>query len=243
MSKITNYEQALEKAFWLLRHTTLTFYQIADFCELDPLEVAHIENKSHNMHKAGFNPILYQEITQEDIQRCEADSSARLPKSVIEIKKSKKKISTASLEKQNQRALNKAIKLAKTKAKTEKAAMLAEKTKKKAEKDSNIMKDTKEKTKIVKKKKPAKVTSKTNTKTKPIKPAAKTKTKTKKITVKTAEAKEKTAPSIKKTTVKKPSVKAKATKVVENTTKPAVKAKKKTATVKTSKPKTVKVAK
>lgn len=85
-----NHEHAADKAFWLLRNTTLTFYQIADFCELDPLEVANIENRSQH-HRMGYNPIQYNETTQDDIDRCEQDKSARLPKPIEEIVKRTRK--------------------------------------------------------------------------------------------------------------------------------------------------------
>lgn len=79
MSKLTDYEQSLDKAFWLLRNTKLTFRQIAHFCSLDPLEVANIENRTHNPQKTGYNPVLYGEITHEDIEQCESNPKMNLP--------------------------------------------------------------------------------------------------------------------------------------------------------------------
>lgn len=66
------------KAFWLLRHTGLTFRQIADFCQIDVLEVHAIENMEHSPYKIGYDLVYYQELTREEIARCEQDTEAVL---------------------------------------------------------------------------------------------------------------------------------------------------------------------
>src|SRR5580704_4826938 len=59
-------------AVWLVENTSLTFEQIADFCQLHPLEVQAIADG---------------QTTAEEIARCQADPEARLklsPKAVPE---------------------------------------------------------------------------------------------------------------------------------------------------------------
>lgn len=133
MSKMINHEHAADKAFWLLRNTTLTFYQIADFCELDPLEVANIENRSQN-HRMGYNPIQYHEITQDDIDRCEQDKAARLPKPIEDSGKKTRKNSKA------QKAIDAALE---GNENTETVAVSAKKTVKKAAKTVKATKTAK----------------------------------------------------------------------------------------------------
>ncbi len=106
MSKYKDYEQSVETAYWLLRNTTLTFHQIADFCDLNPLEIAHIENTSGKIKKTGYNPVFYQEITQDDVTRCEQDPAARLVKPE-EVKLTKK----SKISKQNDKIAAKAKKI------------------------------------------------------------------------------------------------------------------------------------
>ncbi len=64
-------------ALWLIENTALNFDQIADFCGMHELEVKNIAD-SENRKIQGLNPILNKQITAEEIQRCEEDSSARL---------------------------------------------------------------------------------------------------------------------------------------------------------------------
>lgn len=64
-------------AIWLIENTSLTFEQIADFCQLHILEIEAIaDGESTTM--AGFDPIASSQLTHEEIKRCEADPSARL---------------------------------------------------------------------------------------------------------------------------------------------------------------------
>src|SRR5699024_3662574 len=64
-------------ALWLIENTSLTFEQIADFCGLHELEVKNIAD-AETTKVQGLNPILNGQLTREDIERCEADPSARL---------------------------------------------------------------------------------------------------------------------------------------------------------------------
>lgn len=64
-------------ALWLVRHTGLTFQQIADFCGLHILEVeAMADDLSPVRHEQS--PIVSHQLTQEEIDRCTQDPQARL---------------------------------------------------------------------------------------------------------------------------------------------------------------------
>ena len=65
-------------AVWLLDNTTLTFKQIADFCGLHELEVNGIADGEVASGIRGIDPIINNQITKEEIKRCEEDSSADL---------------------------------------------------------------------------------------------------------------------------------------------------------------------
>jgi len=55
-------------AVWLVENTSLTFDQIADFCELHPLEIQAIAD----------GEVANGQTTAEEIERCQADPEARL---------------------------------------------------------------------------------------------------------------------------------------------------------------------
>ncbi len=65
-------------AVWLLDNTTLTFQQIADFCGMHTLEIQAIADGDVASHIMGFDPIVNEQLTREEIKRCEADPEARL---------------------------------------------------------------------------------------------------------------------------------------------------------------------
>ncbi len=65
-------------AVWLIDNTGLTFDQIADFCELHPLEVKGIADGDVAENMRGADPVASGELTREEIQKGEADSSYRL---------------------------------------------------------------------------------------------------------------------------------------------------------------------
>jgi len=65
-------------AVWLIENTGLTFDQIAEFCHIHPLEIQAIADGESSTGMVGFNPITSQQLTAEEIKRCEADSSAHL---------------------------------------------------------------------------------------------------------------------------------------------------------------------
>jgi len=65
-------------AVWLVKNTALTFEQIAAFCGLHNLEVQAIADGEVATGMQGLDPIAGSELTLEELDRCIADSSARL---------------------------------------------------------------------------------------------------------------------------------------------------------------------
>ena len=65
-------------AVWLVENTTLTFKQIAEFCNLHEVEVQGIADGEVAVGMRGYDPIDNKQLTREEIKRCEADDSARL---------------------------------------------------------------------------------------------------------------------------------------------------------------------
>lgn len=65
-------------AVWLVDNTALTFDQIADFCGLHPLEIQAIADGEVAVGMQGLDPIRGGELTADEIERCEADPTARL---------------------------------------------------------------------------------------------------------------------------------------------------------------------
>lgn len=65
-------------AAWLVDNTALTFEQIAEFCNLHPLEVQALADGEVNTGIMGMNPVLSGELTAEEIARCEKNTTTRL---------------------------------------------------------------------------------------------------------------------------------------------------------------------
>ena len=65
-------------AVWLVENTSLTFEQIADFCELHPLEIQAIADGEVANQMQGLDPVANGQTTAEEIARCQADPQARL---------------------------------------------------------------------------------------------------------------------------------------------------------------------
>ncbi len=65
-------------AAWLVDNTSLTFDQIAEFCGLHPLEIQALADGDVNAGIMGTNPILNNELTADEIARCEKNSNAKL---------------------------------------------------------------------------------------------------------------------------------------------------------------------
>jgi hypothetical protein len=69
-------------AVWLVENTALTFDQIAAFCDLHRLEVQGIADGEVAVGILGLDPVANGQVSREDIERCEKDSSARLEMTV-----------------------------------------------------------------------------------------------------------------------------------------------------------------
>lgn len=65
-------------AIWLVENTALTFHQIAHFCGLHELEVQGIADGDVASGIMGQNPILSGQLTREEIEKCEKNSSQLL---------------------------------------------------------------------------------------------------------------------------------------------------------------------
>jgi hypothetical protein len=65
-------------AVWLVENTSLTFEQIADFCELHPLEIQAIADGEVANQMQGLDPVANGQTTAAEIARCQADPTARL---------------------------------------------------------------------------------------------------------------------------------------------------------------------
>ena len=61
-------------AVWLVDNTSLTFDQIADFCELHPLEVKGIADGEVAKDIRGVDPVARGELARSEIERGEADT-------------------------------------------------------------------------------------------------------------------------------------------------------------------------
>ncbi len=65
-------------AGWRGEYTTLTFLQIAEFCNLHEMEVQAIADGEVAVGMHGLDPIAGGELTQEEIDRCAADPKVHL---------------------------------------------------------------------------------------------------------------------------------------------------------------------
>lgn len=72
-------------AVWLVDNTALTFSQIAAFCDLHELEVQGIADGTVGTHMVGQDPISSGQLTQEELDRCQADPKARLELTVAAV--------------------------------------------------------------------------------------------------------------------------------------------------------------
>ena len=65
-------------AVWLIENTALTFMQIAEFCGLHELEVQGIADGDVATGMQGYDPIDNNQLTKEEILKCENDSALNL---------------------------------------------------------------------------------------------------------------------------------------------------------------------
>lgn len=69
-------------AIWLIDNSLLTFDQIAEFCGLHHLEIQALADGDVAPGMQGLDPIGRGELSQEELDRCQADPSAKLVLSV-----------------------------------------------------------------------------------------------------------------------------------------------------------------
>ena len=81
-------------AVWLLDNTTLTFRQIADFCNLHEVEVQGIADGEVAKGIVGYNPIMSGQLTREEIELSSKDENRPLNIKTydVEISTTEKKI-------------------------------------------------------------------------------------------------------------------------------------------------------
>jgi len=65
-------------AVWLVENTTLTFKQIANFCNLHELEVKGIADGDVAKGIKAYNPILAGQLSREEIDLCSKDQERNL---------------------------------------------------------------------------------------------------------------------------------------------------------------------
>ena len=81
-------------AVWLVENTSLTFKQIANFCKLHEVEIQGIADGEVAKGIVGYNPIIANQLTKEEIDLSSKDSSRNLSLKFndIEIKEGEKKL-------------------------------------------------------------------------------------------------------------------------------------------------------
>tara|TARA_Y100001970_G_scaffold283358_1_gene398270 strand:+ start:2783 stop:3352 length:570 start_codon:yes stop_codon:yes gene_type:complete len=81
-------------AVWLVENTTLTFKQIADFCNLHEVEIQGIADGEVAKGIVGYNPIISGQLTREEIELSSKDDNRPLNIKTydVEINASEKKI-------------------------------------------------------------------------------------------------------------------------------------------------------
>ena len=81
-------------AIWLVENTTLTFKQIAEFCNLHELEIKGIADGDVAKGIKAYNPILAGQLSRDEIELCSKDpeKKLRLTKKIddIDVKERKK---------------------------------------------------------------------------------------------------------------------------------------------------------
>ena len=81
-------------AVWLVENTTLTFKQIADFCNLHEVEVQGIADGEVAKGIKAYNPITSGQLTKEEIELSskDKDRALKISKTDVEITSDEKKI-------------------------------------------------------------------------------------------------------------------------------------------------------
>jgi len=65
-------------AVWLIENTTLTFKQIANFCNLHELEIKGIADGDVAKGIKAYNPILAGQLSRQEIDSCSKDTNRNL---------------------------------------------------------------------------------------------------------------------------------------------------------------------
>ena len=65
-------------AVWLVENTTLTFKQIAEFCNLHELEIKGIADGDVAKGIKAYNPILAGQLSRDEIETCSKDNEKKL---------------------------------------------------------------------------------------------------------------------------------------------------------------------
>jgi hypothetical protein len=65
-------------AVWLVENTTLTFKQIAEFCDLHELEIKGIADGDVARGIKAYNPILAGQLSREAIEQCSKNPQQKL---------------------------------------------------------------------------------------------------------------------------------------------------------------------
>ena len=73
-------------AVWLVKNTTLTFKQIAEFCKLHEVEIQGIADGDVAKGIVGYNPIMSGQLTREEIKLSSEDQERPLTLKVNEVK-------------------------------------------------------------------------------------------------------------------------------------------------------------
>ena len=81
-------------AVWLVENTTITFKQIADFCNLHEVEIQGIADGEVAKGIKAYNPIISGQLSREEIELSSKDESRplQIKSSDIEISNTEKKI-------------------------------------------------------------------------------------------------------------------------------------------------------
>ena len=81
-------------AVWLVENTTLTFKQIANFCQLHEVEIQGIADGEVAKGIKGYNPIISGQLSREEIELSSKDENRalKIKSNDIEISNNEKKI-------------------------------------------------------------------------------------------------------------------------------------------------------
>ena len=72
-------------AVWLVENTTLTFKQIADFCNLHEVEIQGIADGEVAKGIVGYNPIISGQLTKEEIELSSKDENRPLKIKIYDV--------------------------------------------------------------------------------------------------------------------------------------------------------------